>query len=286
VTQIPGSNVLVTGGASGIGRLVALKMAALGARIVIWDVDQARLGGVVAEITQATGRPAHGYCCDVSDRQGVWQTAQRVQAEVGAIHVLVNSAGVVSGRSFLECSDGEIERTLAVNTMALFWTCRAFLPEMIRTGRGHVVTISSAAGVVGVARLADYCASKWAAVGFDEALRMELRKTAPGVKTTVVCPYYVDTGMFQGVTTRFRWILPILKQDRVAERIVRAVQRDRRRLVMPWIVHFVPLLRTFPIGLFDWAAELLGINRSMDQFVGRSGGGPPAAPAQAAKEKP
>jgi len=285
VTEIAGSNVLVTGGASGIGRLVALDMARLGARIVIWDVDAQKAAAVAEEVARVSGRPAHWYPCDVSNREEVHRTAAQVQGEVGGIDILVNSAGVVSGRSFLECSDAEIERTIGVNTMALFWTCRAFLPGMIRAGRGHLVTIASAAGVVGVARLADYCASKWAAIGFDEALRMELRHAAPGVKTTIVCPYYVDTGMFEGVATRFSWILPILKEQRVAQRIVRAVQRNRRRLVMPWIVHFVPLLRTLPLGLFDWMADLLGINRSMDHFVGRSGGGQEDAKPQAAGEE-
>jgi len=273
MTQIAGSTALVTGGASGIGRLVALKTARLGANPVIWDIDSENLARAVEELKSATGRDAHGYLCDVSDRESVYATAARVEEEVGPVDILVNSAGVVSGKPFLELSDASIERTLGVNTLALFWTAKAFLPGMIRAGRGHVVTIASAAGLIGVARLADYSTSKWAAVGFDESLRMELKETAPGVKTTVVCPYYVDTGMFRGVRTRFSFLLPILREERVAERIVRAIRRNRARVVMPWLVRTVPPLRLLPVRLFDAVADLLGVNRSMDAFVGRTDDG-------------
>lgn len=270
MTQISGSNVVITGAAGGLGRLLALRMARRGARIALWDVDEPHLAGVVEETRRAGAAAAHGYACDISDRRQVCDAARRVREDLGSVRILVNNAGVVSGRSFLECSEEQLERTLRVNTLGMFWTCRAFLPEMIESGAGHLVTIASAAGTVGVARLADYCASKWAAVGFDEALRMEFRHTAPGVKTTVVCPYFLDTQMFHGVRTRFSWLLPILRGDAVADKIVAAVERDRPRLMMPWIVYFVPLLRgLLPVRLFDATAELLGINRSMDSFQGR-----------------
>lgn len=141
---------------------------------------------------------------------------------------------------------------------------------MIAANRGHLVTVASAAGTVGVSGLADYCASKFGAVGFDEALRMELRRIAPGVKTTVVCPYYIDTGMFEGVQTRFSSLLPILDPHRVTRRIVRAVERNRPRVRMPFLVCLVPLLRVLPVSVFDAVASLLGINASMDHFTGRT----------------
>ena len=119
---------------------------------------------------------------------------------------------MVSGKRFLDCSDDEIRRTMAVNTMAHFWTVKAFLPEMIARDSGHVVTVASAAGTIGVSRLADYCASKFAAVGFDESLRVELGQIAPGVVTTVICPFFITTGMFDGVRTRVPWLLPILDE--------------------------------------------------------------------------
>lgn len=270
MTDVRGRTIVVTGGASGMGRLVALKLARQGGRVVIWDIDAARLDQVVAELNATGQQTANGYLCDVSNRQHVSDTAARVRREVGPVSILVNSAGIVSGRSFLELSESQIERTMSVNTMALFWTAKAFLPEMVRSGSGHLVTIASAAGTIGVAGLADYCASKWAAVGLDEALRAELKQRAPGVKTTIVCPYFVDTGMFQGVRTRFSCLLPILHEDRVAERIVRAIRRDKPRLALPWLVNFVPLLRMLPLSAFDTLANWLGINDAMRSFEGRS----------------
>jgi all-trans-retinol dehydrogenase (NAD+) len=78
------------------------------------------------------------------------------------LHILINNAGVVSGKRFLECTDDELEKSITISTMAHFWTVRAFLQEMIRAGNGHIVTISSVAGIIGVSRLVDYCTSKFA----------------------------------------------------------------------------------------------------------------------------
>jgi all-trans-retinol dehydrogenase (NAD+) len=271
VTELANQNVLITGGASGLGRAMALKLARRGARVIVWDLHPENLARVVEEL-RAAGPFAQGYRCDVSNRENVYATAAQVKEEVGPVHILVNNAGIVSGKRFLECSDEQIERTMAVNTQALFWTCRAFLPEMIANDRGHLVTIASAAGLIGVAGLADYCASKWAAVGFDEAMRMELRRLASGVKTTVVCPYYINTGMFHGVRTRFPWLLPILDEDDVAERIVRAIRANRPKVAMPWLVRLLPLMRCLPSRWFDALADALGLNRAMDTFTGRRTG--------------
>jgi all-trans-retinol dehydrogenase (NAD+) len=178
----------------------------------------------------------------------------------------------VSGKSFLELPDTQIEATFKINTLALFWTGKAFLPDMIGRNRGHIVTMGSASGYIGVAKLSDYAASKWAAVAFDESLRAELKRSAPAVVTTIVCPYYVNTGMFHGVKTRFPLLLPILDEEFVAARIVGAIQRNQRRLVMPRLVGLVPLMRMLPVPLFDALADFLGINASMDEFAGRDSG--------------
>lgn len=269
MSEIQGRHVLVTGGASGIGRLMAHALAARGAHISIWDVDRAKLDVVVTELGTAAA-PARGFRCDVSSREEVYRVAAETVAAAGAVDVLINNAGIVSGRSFLELPDEKIEATFAINTLSLFWVTKAFLPGMIERDRGHVVTIASASALVGVAKLADYAASKWAAMGFDESLRVELRKIAPRVQTTVVCPYYIDTGMFRGVKSRFPRLLPILDEHDVAARIVRAIERDQRRLLMPPAVHLLPLLRMLPVGAFDWITSFLGVNASMDEFKGRS----------------
>lgn len=265
-----GKRILITGIASGLGKGMALHMAHKGGHIIGWDYNGEALDDVLDELEIAGGRPARGFVCDVSDHKAVAAMADAVKQEVGAIDILINNAGVVSGKHFLECSTQEIERTMGVNTMALFWTVKAFLPDMIARNAGHVVTVASAAGLVGVAKLADYCASKFAAVGFDESIRAELRQTAPNVKTTVICPYYINTGMFDGVRSRFSWLLPITEESNAVRRMVQAIERRRSRLIMPPLVYAIPLLRLLPVSWFDWIAGLLGVNVSMEQFKGRT----------------
>ena len=268
MSEICGKVALVTGAAGGIGRLMSLDLAGRGARLVLWDIDQAGLARVSEEVA-AMGREVHGYRCDLSSRQAIHEAADRVKQEVGPVDILVNNAGIVTGRHFLQCSDEQIERTMAVNLMAHFWTLKAFLPDMVRRDQGHIVTIASAGGLVGANRLVDYCASKFAAVGLDDALRMELRKNRWNIRTTVVCPYFIKTGMFSGVRTRFAALLPLLDEDRVAAKIVAAIAADKRRVVLPVTVYLVWLLRLLPVEAFDWCADLLGINAAMDRFRGR-----------------
>lgn len=271
MTTIGTKTVLITGGAGGIGRLMALKMAALGAGVAIWDIDEQRLPVVVGELKAAGARDAQGLVCDVSDRDAVYRAAAETTAALGPVEILVNNAGVVSGKPLLEITDEQIERTFRVNALALFWTAKAFLPAMIARGSGHIVTISSAGGLIGVPGQADYGATKFAAFGFDESLRNELRRSAPGVITTIVCPFYIDTGMFAGATTRFSLLLPILREQVVADRVVKAIQLNRRRVFTPPLVHTVPLIRMLPVPVFDWIADVLGVTRSMDGFTGRAG---------------
>ncbi len=270
MTTIFGSTAVVTGGARGIGLLVAERLVRRGARVVLWDLDQARLDDVTRDLRSRTGGDIVGHLCDITDRDFVRRAADRVRAEVGEVDIVVNNAGVVSGQRLLDIPDEKIERTFAVNTLALYWVTKAFLAGMVERDRGHVVTVASAAGLVGVARQTDYSASKHAAVGFDESLRVELAQVAPGVRTTVVCPFYVDTGMFEGVKSRVPWLLPILQPDEVADRIVGAIERDRRVVMLPPLVHLLPVARILPVRWFDATMNLLGVNVSMEHFRGRA----------------
>jgi all-trans-retinol dehydrogenase (NAD+) len=268
--SVKGKNVLVTGGASGIGRLVGLDLAQQGARFLVWDIN-ARAIGELEALGREQGLFIRGMVCDISDREGVYRQAEALLKEFGPVDILVNNAGVVSGKTLLSTPDEKIIRTMDINVLSLFWTAKAFLPSMLERNRGRLVTISSAAGIIGVSGLADYCASKFAAFGFDEALRMELGRLKSGVRTTVICPFYIDTGMFEGVKTRFPLFLPILKKEYAAKRIVRAILSGRRRLIMPPLVYTIFLLRLFPTAVLDWAARFFGISQSMDEFRGRGG---------------
>lgn len=268
MTTLRGSNVLITGAASGIGRLMALCVAARGGRLILWDIEAAGLARVADEVAAAGGQ-AIAQACDLADGLAIAAAAERTLAQVGTVNVLINNAGIVPGRRLLQAADAEIERTFAVNTLAHFRTVRAFLPGMLAQGGGHIVTIASAAGIAAVPRLADYSASKAAAIAFDEALRLELKHDGAPVRTTVVCPFYIDTGMFAGVRTRFPPLLPILDPERVAGRIVRAIERDEARVILPAFVRLAFPLRLLPVAWFDALMAFFGITRSMDTFVGR-----------------
>jgi all-trans-retinol dehydrogenase (NAD+) len=270
VSEIANQNVLITGGAGGLGMQIAREVARRGGHPVLWDIHEANLDRARKDLEKQTGRAVFVDVVDVSDREAIYAAAKRVRAEVGPIGILVNNAGVVSGQPFLDVPDEKIQTTFDVNALALFWTAKAFLPDMIGRNAGHVVTIASAAGLIGVARMTDYAASKWAAVGFDESLRVELRHQAPGVKTTVVCPYFIDTGMFEGVKSRFPSLLPILREEDVGKRVVEAIAANRSRLWMPPLVNLVPPLRILPVAIFDAVADFLGINVAMEGFVGRT----------------
>lgn len=266
--KLSGSLFVITGGASGIGLLTARGLAAKGCRVVVWDVNGSALARVEQE-AQADGLDIRGMQCDVSDREAVYRAAEEVRTRWGEVDGLINNAGVVSGQSFLETSDEKVERTMKINTLANFWTVRAFLPGMIERNRGRIVTVASAAGIIGVTGLADYSASKFAAFGFHEAIRMELRKRRSRVATTVVCPFFINTGMFDGVKTRFPLLLPIMKPEAVASRIVTAIERGTRRVILPPFVYSVYLLRLLPVAVMDAVADFFGISAAMDEFRGR-----------------
>jgi all-trans-retinol dehydrogenase (NAD+) len=271
MTQFRGAHVLITGAASGLGRRMALGIAKRGASTLsVWDVNREGLGAVAQEV-ERLGARALPVVCDVSDRAAVYVAAETV---VEPVDILINNAGVVSGQSLLEIPDEQIQKNLEINVHSLFWMIKAFLPSMIERNRGHIVTMASAAGLIGVPRLTDYCASKFAAVGLDESLRVELRRRAPAVRTSVVCPYYIDTGMFEGVKTRFSFLLPIMKEEKAVDEVLRAVERDRAQLHMPLLVHSIPLLRLLPVSWFDAIARFMGISASMDEFVGRKADSP------------
>ena len=260
------SHVLITGGGNGIGRLMALGAADRGARVTIWDVSDER-GRQVRDEIRARGGSAAAATVDITAREAVDWAA----AETGAVDILINNAGIVTGKRLLDADPDAIRRTFEVNTLSLYWMTRAFLGGMIERNRGTVVTIASAAGLVGVARQTDYSASKFAAFGFTESLRAELAAERSRVGTLVVCPYYINTGMFAGVTTKYPRLLPILDEHVVATRILDAIERGKRQLIMPRLVRLLPGTRLLPVRAFDAMQNAFGINKTMDHFRGRAG---------------
>ena len=271
MTSFDGKNVLITGSASGIGRLMAQKIAAKGGKVILWDLNLSGLQSLHDQLIRWGYDSATYYQCNLSNRDEIKETAQKVLAEQGPVDVLINNAGVVSGKPLLELSDETIERTFNVNSLSLFWTTRVFLPAMIEQNSGHIVTIASAGGLIGVPKMTDYSASKFAAVGFDDSLRVELKRLGyRNIRTTLVCPYYINTGMFDGVKTRVPWLLPIMEPEDAVNKIIHAIEKDKYRLVMPPFALITYPGRLLPIPVFDKLAEFFGINSSMDDFTGRA----------------
>jgi len=264
--KVAGDKVLITGGASGIGRLMAFRFAKLGAKVFLWDLNSAALDTTKADILAAVpGAEVTTFVVDVTARDVVYRTARTM----GDIDILINNAGIVTGKKFLDCPDALMAKTVEVNTTSHFWTLKAFLPGMIKSNRGNVCTIASAAGLTGAPGLVDYCASKFGAVGTHEALYLELRKQKSKVRATLVCPFYINTGMFAGVKSKVPFLLPILDENYVADRIILAIRRGEEQLNMPGLVNLAAPLKLLPVPWTAKIADRLGVTDSMDEFRGR-----------------
>ncbi|WP_417193294.1 SDR family oxidoreductase [Bifidobacterium pullorum] len=269
-----GACVVITGAGSGIGRLMALRIVEEGGRVAIWDIngEAARTTADMAN-AQVGADPsdpkAIAFTVDVTDNAAVQQAAADTIDALGRVNVLINNAGVVSGAPFEDLTEQQIRRTFAVNVLSLFWTTKAFMPTLKKQQRAAIVTVASVAGIVAVARQTDYAASKFAAVGFTSSLRSELKKAGSHIRTLTVCPYYIDTGMFEGVTTKFPLLLPILKEQTVADRIVEAVAKGRERLIMPPFAAVAGFVAALPPKIADPIYGIFGLNEGMDHFTGR-----------------
>ncbi|KAG7198721.1 hypothetical protein KM043_001712 [Ampulex compressa] len=229
--SIDGEIALVTGGGGGLGQLLSLRLANLGAIVVVWDINKDGVEETV-KLVEAAGGTCYGYVCDICNREEVYEKAAMVREEVGKVTILINNAGIASKTHFMDTPDHIIVRTMDVNAMSHFWTVKAFLPSMMENNKGHIVSIASMAGHVGIPKLVEYCASKYAAVGFGEALRMELEDGGyNNIHITVVCPYFIrSTNMFEGVKSRF---VSHLSSNEVAERAITALRCNEEMAVLP-----------------------------------------------------
>nr|XP_029487304.1 epidermal retinol dehydrogenase 2-like isoform X2 [Oncorhynchus nerka] len=194
--DVEGEIVLVTGAANGIGKLIAKELGRRGATLVLWDVDWEALDETAKELRQILDIRVYAYACDCSRRTEVYKVADMVKREVGDVSILVNNAGVVTGKyTFTEAPDNLVDRTLRVNVAAHFWTYKAFLPAMMSRNHGHLVCVACHGGLFAMNGLADYCASKFAAVGFAESIALEmLVLKKEGVKTTIVAIFSAHHG--------------------------------------------------------------------------------------------
>ena len=259
--------ILITGGASGIGKIMARLMLERGGDVILWDINPVALKATVAELSPLGEVTA--YQVDVSDAEQIARAAAGVTKLFGGVDVIVNNAGIVVGKHFGDHSTADISKTIDINTTAPMLITRAFLPGMVARDSGHVCNVASSAGLIANPRMSVYAASKWALVGWSESLRMDLQQSSRQVKVTSVLPYYINTGMFDGVKSR----LPILDPEEASLAIVRAIERDAKLVTLPgYIYRFTRISQgLLPDRVFDWmAGRVLGIYTTMEGFVGRA----------------
>lgn len=260
-------NVLITGAASGIGKLMGQAVLKRGAKLIIWDIDHAAMDATAAELS-ALGLVVTQRV-DITDNPAVKDAYAALKADHGPVDILVNNAGIVTGnRLFHQQRPEEVQRTMAVNAVAPMLVALAVLPDMVQRNSGHLCIIASSAALIGNPRMAVYAASKWAAMGWSESVRIEMKEQGLDIGVTTVTPYYIATGMFAGVRSP---LVPILKPERVVQRIIRGIERRRSIVSMPWPVGFVRLMQAvLPQSLFDVVVgRWMGIYHTMDDFTGR-----------------
>jgi NAD(P)-dependent dehydrogenase (short-subunit alcohol dehydrogenase family) len=231
--------VLITGAASGIGRATAVLAAAKGARLFLTDVNAEALDAATSAIRTSGGAVEYAKALDVSDHDAVRAMADEIHAEHGSLDIVMNVAGIAVWGFVDTLSHEQWRRTIDVNLMGPIHVIECFLPEMIEARRGgHLVNVSSAAGLFGLPWHAPYSATKFGLRGLSEVLRFDLRRNDIGV--SLVCPGAVDTGLVETVeiagvdkedpsirkeTARFQ--RHAATPEQAAERIIRGIERNR-----------------------------------------------------------
>lgn len=266
--KIQNKNILITGGASGIGKIMGRMALEKGAKsLIIFDVN---LDGMqaVAEEFKSLGK-VFTYKVDVTSEEEINATLQQVSQDCGNIDILINCAGIIRGnKTFDQQTMQDIRMTMEVNTIAPMVLANKILPGMLERGEGHICNIASAAGMISNPKLSVYVASKWAVIGWSDSVRIEMKQSGKNVHITTVTPYYITTGMFQGVESK---IFPLLKPEATSRKIIRAIEKNQDFCGIPWSFHFIRLMQgLLPTVVFDWFfGSVFGIFKAMDHFTGR-----------------
>ncbi len=245
-----GKVVLVTGASSGIGRQASIDFAKAGAQtVIIVSRSEERLAKLAAEISEQHCQIVQ-HVCDVSSKEQVSAMGKSVLDRFGRVDVLVNNAGFAVFGPVKDQSIEQIESVMATNYLGMVYCTKAFLDSMIARRSGHIVNVASLAASFGVAGLAGYSASKYAMLGFSEALHHELRGTGVGV--TVVSPIAVKTDFFNNESFGSRnpnYTYYSLDPRNVSKAILRAANSPRLEIVVPfymraavWFKHTLPFV--------------------------------------------
>ncbi len=262
--------VFITGAASGIGRATARLAAREGARLHLTDVNAPALAEAADEIRSSGGVVLTAEALDVSDYEAVRDLGERLTREYGAMDVVMNIAGVSAWGTVSSLEHRQWRGMVDINLMGPIHVIEALLPPMVEAGNGgHLVNVSSAAGIIGMPWHAAYSASKFGLRGVSEVLRFDLQRHGIGV--SLVCPGGVDTGLtetidiagvdkatpaFEKAQAHFR--KRAVSPERAAEAILDGIRRNRYWVYTSrdvWLVHL--LQRYFPPG---YAVAMRGLN--------------------------
>ena len=258
--------VLITGGASGIGRIMVRLMLERKARVIIWDIDQESIDRTIAEFSNKG--EIFGYNVDVSNLEQIQDTAKKVKSEIGIVDVLINNAGIIVGKYFSEHTVSDISKTMAINANAPMIITKEFLNDMLNQNSGHICNIASSGGLVSNPKMSVYAASKWSLIGWSDSLRLEMKQLDKNVIVTTIMPYYINTGMFEGVKSK----ISILEPEAAALTIIKAIEKKKKMISIPgYIYRFTRFGQAImSINVFDWfAGDVLGIYKTMEHFTGR-----------------
>ncbi|KAI0013198.1 NAD(P)-binding protein [Xylariaceae sp. FL0662B] len=255
--------IVITGGASGLGLLVAEVYGMRGATVAVLDI---------ADLESTDARGITYYKCDVRDKAQIARVAAEIERDLGTPTVLINNAAVVVGKKLLDMELEEVERSLTTNLLAHFYTVKTFLPGMIRNDTGGtIVTMSSVIGHLGAARLTDYAAAKAGVTALHKSLAAELQEY-PEIKTILVTPGQLSTPLFAGVRSPNPFVAPLVEPIDVAKEIIKAIDLGLSdHIAMPLYARWVDWYNVLPVGLQKIARKLSGIDAGMNTFVGRRG---------------
>lgn len=250
--EIRGKKALITGAASGIGRATALAMAERGAKLFLTDINAEGLENTRQEIESRGGEVCFSRALDVSDYQAVKSMAEEIHARFGSLDILANIAGVALFSQVEDMTHEQWKRVVDVNLWGPYHAIECFVPEMIWAGRGgHVLTVSSTAGIIGLPWHVVYAGTKHALVGSSEVLRYDLRKH--GIAVTVVLPGAVNTGLVRTTVInadpeacergRRLFARHAMAPEKVAELIVRAIEKNKYMVITSLDIKLLYLLK-------------------------------------------
>eukprot|EP00116_Pleurobrachia_bachei_P005668 sb/3465930/ len=244
--EIKNSHILITGTAQGIGKEIVSLLACDGNTLHLVDVNTAKNDLNKADFADRKCT-IYTYTCDISSVPALESLQQEVKKTCPKLDYLINNAGVVVGKLLPEESLREMAFVMNVNAMGAMNMTKLWLDDMIRDG-GHVVFVSSIAGLVTAPFMTSYAASKHAVTGFARCLQMDLDFMGISkVKLTTVFPHFTDTGMFNGATVKMSNLFPLLQPSWVADQIVTAMKEERDELILPRV--------TAPVLAMRWVME-------------------------------